>query len=100
MDAVHGTKLNTCKCNELQAISGVMTSDNTDQHEQLFQTPNPTELKAAAKNDPIQDRETSREMIGLDDASNPDREADQEQFDLDDETAIASPIVKANLSGH
>lgn len=72
-----------------------MTSNNQDQQESLFPTPNPTELKEKAKKDPIQER--SRDIEG-----DINEESDSVESYFEDEQTRAlssSPIINANLSG-
>ena len=67
-------------------------SSNEPTNEPLFRTPNPTELKEAAKQDPIHDRDSAQES----DPNQDDTEVDRLGVaDMSD-----SQVVKANISGH
>lgn len=65
-------------------------------HQPVFQTPDPEALKAAAKADPIHEREGAKETDIVHDVTD---ETDQ----LGQETAVAdahSQTTTANLGGH
>ncbi|MBW4473471.1 MAG: hypothetical protein KME45_24305 [Stenomitos rutilans HA7619-LM2] len=81
-----------------------MTSDHSQKDKPVFQTPNPTELKAAAVEDSILDRYPH----GVDNDIN-EEHPEAEQVDVVDskvddrpgaEESHNSQTVKANLSGH
>lgn len=77
-----------------------MSTANNPNQANLFNTPNPTELKKAAKEDPIAERDSSHEatdMVGT--PTTDSKEPEQLGAEVGVETS-RSPIVEANLSGH
>lgn len=75
-----------------------MSQENDPNKENLFNTPNPTELKKAAKEDPIAQRESSHEANTVRPSSTSEEPA-QLGAEVGVETS-QSPIVEANLSGY
>lgn len=67
----------------------------TQANQPVFQTPNPKQLKKAAKEDPIQEREGAKEMDVADDAD------DSKQIGREVSTEMAnSQATITNLGGH
>lgn len=81
----------------------VMTSDHS-QNNPVFRTPNPTELKAAAVEDPILDRYPHETDNDINEEHPEAEKADVVDTEVDDrpvsEERSNSQTVKANLSGH
>ncbi len=79
-----------------------MSADDIKNTETVFQTPNPTQLKAEAKEDPIQEREGAQEVdvadihLGKEDPNVEDEEMGREAS----AEMSHSPITTTNLSGH
>jgi hypothetical protein len=67
--------------------------------ENVFQTPNPTELKQAAKEDPIQAPEPEGKQGSFTQPGEGGTDA-EELVQETPEEGQQSPIVTANLSGH
>jgi hypothetical protein len=67
--------------------------------ENVFQTPNPTELKQAAKDDPIQSPEPEGKQGSFIQPEGSDSDA-EELVQETPEEGQHSPIVTANISGH
>ena len=74
-----------------------MTIDSSPHQENLFQTPNPDELKKAAKEDPIAER--APEPIAPSPDHYSESDADVLTPEILDEN-YQNQVVKANLSGH
>lgn len=79
-------------------------SDNVSQKQDIpFQTPNPTELKQAAKDDPLQ-----QEYLGSNEATVADVPAQGQNVDQPDpladdanaEQRQENQTIRANISGH
>jgi len=68
-----------------------------------LQTPNPTELKQAAKDDPLQTEYLGSKEAAVADVSPQGQDVDQPDplvSDADHETLGDQQIIHANLSGH
>jgi hypothetical protein len=69
-----------------------MSSNDPEPNKPLFRTPNPTELKEAAKEDPIHDRDSAQES----DTKQDDTEVER----LGVADMLNSQVIRANTSGH
>ena len=72
-------------------------SDHSKPNEPLFRTPNPSELKEAAREDPIQDRPSAQESDTNDDQINTS-EAGVDRLGVAE--MKDSQVIRANISGH
>jgi hypothetical protein len=72
-----------------------MSTETNPSGDTLFNTPNPTELKKAAKEDPIHERESTHEADVVDQHPNDQKLGQERDPDVGDEQ-----IIKANISGH
>lgn len=73
-------------------------SDNSSNKDIPFQTPNPDELKQAAKDDPLQ-----QEYLGSQEATIADVSSQKLDPLADDEDAEArqeNQVIRSNISGH
>lgn len=73
-----------------------MTESQANQHQPVFQTPNPDKLKEAAEKDPIQDRLGAEET---ETADAPVADSDQMGREISGEMAQSQAAI-ANLGGH
>ena len=82
----------------------VMTSEHTQKDKPVFQTPNPTELKAAAEEDSIIDRYPHEADNDINEEHPETDKANAVDTAIDDrpvaEETRNSQTVKANISGH
>lgn len=78
-----------------------MTSEHSQKDKPVFRTPNPTELKAAAAEDPIVDKYPQADG-DVSDAHTEVKKVDDADFidDRPDDGSATDQIVKANISGH
>jgi hypothetical protein len=83
-------------------IAGEKMSTGDKLKKDLFQTPNPTELKAKAETDPIAERENVLEADVVDRESDADGTSSRDQ-EIGRESAVEmshSQVTTTNLSGH
>ena len=88
-------KTNACEC--------AMSDKPSEKQDIPFQTPNPTELKQAAKEDPLQTEYLGSQEATVADVPSQGQNVDQPDpplTDADPEASEDQQIIHTNLSGH